>query len=147
MSISVKVTPKTKTVLLNLENAPKIHKRGIKKSLHEIGVLVGRENKRIITTGVRTGRVYRFRGQSHRASAPHEAPANRTGRLVKSYDYRVSGWREMRVGEDAPYAKFLEDGTKKMRRRQHLIRAINNVSGDAVRILYSNGIRGVSGKK
>lgn len=134
--ISVKVTKKSKSVLIDLSNMGGNLKKGAREALYDIGDIVGRENKRILTTGARTGRIYSFRGESHQASADGEAPASRTGRLYKSYDYRVASWHTMRVGEEADYAKYLEDGTRRMRPRPHLIRAINNKSGDAVRLLY-----------
>ena len=70
-----------------------------------------------------------------------EPPAKITGRLYQSYDYRVSSWHTMLVGEEASYAKFLEDGTRFIRPRQHVILAINNTSGTAVTIFYSYGKR------
>lgn len=150
MTIKISVHKKSKSILLDVPRQTKKHKKAIGKALHEIGLIVGRENKRIITTGARTGRVYRIRGVDHQASAPAEAPASRTGRLVKSYDYKVSGWHTMKVGESAPYAKFLEDGTRPMGgrlgARQHLIKAINNKSGDSVRAFYRYGKREIGAK-
>lgn len=136
MSISVKVDKRSQRVLLKIGKLDRDLKKALPSALHEIGSIVGRENKRIITTGKRSGRFY----GTHQASAEGEAPSSRTGALAKSYDYRVSSWHSMVVGESVPYAKFLEDGTRKMGgrtgARQHLIKAINNKSGDAVRILY-----------
>ena len=147
MTIKVSVHKKSKSVLLDVPRQTRKRKKGIGHALHEIGVLVGRENKKIITTGKRTGRTYTIRGKRHVASAPGEAPANRTGRLVKSYDYKVSGWHTMKVGEEAPYAKFLEDGTRpmggRMGARQHLIKAVNNKSGDSVRAFYRYGKKAI----
>ena len=141
--ISIKATKKTKTVLVDAGKHSKRLKKSTRLAMHEIGLIVGRENKRIITTGKRTGRVYSVAGRSHTASSPREAPASITGRLHKSYEYRVSSWHTMVVGESADYAKFLEDGTRNVRPRQHLIRAINNKSADAVRIFYTYGKRGL----
>ena len=141
MSITVTVTPKTKSVVANISKQHKLHKKAIKPALHEIGEIVLRENKRLITTGKRTGRRYNIAGRTHIASAFGEPPANRTGRLVKSGSYRVASWNSMIVGESASYAKFLEQGTRFMKPRQHLILAINNKSGDAVRIFYTYGKR------
>lgn len=146
MDISVKVDKRSERVLLDIGNAPRKIKRQLKPALNEIGALVGRENKRLITSGKRSGRVYNIAGRTHVASAFGEAPANITGRLHKSYDYRVSSWHTMKVGEGADYAKFLEDGTKFMKPRQHVILAINNTSGDAVNILYRYGKRAMGVK-
>jgi len=141
MTFSITVDKRGKKVLADIPKHLKKHRRGLNQALYEIGTLVGRETDRILTSGRRTGRLYMFRGSPHRASAFGEPPANRSGRLVRSYDYKVSGWHTLRVGEGAPYAKFLELGTKFMKPRQHLILAINNKAGDTLNafLRYTNG--------
>jgi len=139
MSITIRVHKKTERVLIDVRNQTKLHRKGIIKAFSEIGQLVGDETKRIIESGSRTGRLYKFNGRSHVASAFGEAPADRSGKLKKSYRYMRNGSSSMRVGETASYAKFLEDGTRRMKPRQHLILAINNKSGDAVRAFYRYG--------
>lgn len=134
--ISIKVTKKSKKVMVDVKHMNRRMKKGAREAMHDIGVIVGRENKRILTTGIRTGRVYMIKGVAHKASSKGEPPASRTGRLHKSYDYRVASWNTMRVGEQAPYAGYLENGTRRMLPRPHLIKAINNVSGKAVRLFY-----------
>ena len=42
----------------------------------------------------------------------------------------------MTVGESAPYAVYLEEGTFKMRPRPHMIVAANGIAGDAVNLMY-----------
>lgn len=82
------------------------------------GVLkIDREAKILIDRGPKTGRMY----GKHQASAPGEAPATDTGRLVKSIT-----WQTLRqglaadVGSPLPYAVFLEEGTSKMAARPWL---------------------------
>lgn len=70
-----------------------------------------------MVSGRKSGRVYRRRGGSHRASAPGEFPARDSGRLVRSIKKRVT-LREATVGTTMFYAKFLADGTSKMARRK-----------------------------
>lgn len=91
----------------------------------EVGVIVTNKLRYIIRNGPRTGRVYTFRGRKHQASAPGEAPANRTGRLANSVGYLASGPDDLQVGEEAEYAGFLERGTRKMAPRPHLQVAVN----------------------
>lgn len=131
----IKVTPKTKSVLLDIPKHKLKHKKQISDSLHEIGQITVNENQRILRTGRRTGRIYRIRGRDHVASAAGEPPALITGRLAKSAGYKASGWTELRVGQQAPYAAFLENGTRFIRPRVNLLLAVNNTSGTAVRIL------------
>ena len=119
-------TKKTKSVLAEIPKQTQYHQEGIREALHDVGEVVGRETKRLIKTGPKTGRIYIISGRRHQASAKGEPPANLTGRLMRSYNYRVSSWDEMTIGEEADYAKYLEDGTRKMAPRPHLIVAINN---------------------
>lgn len=140
--IKIKASKRSQVTLAEVHGLHLKHQDGIETALYTIGENVGLRTKQLITEGPKTGRVYRIRGADHQASAPGEAPANRTGRLVRSYDYNVHGFHQMEVGEDAPSAGWLEDGTKnangsvKMAPRPHLIRAINELQGDAINIFY-----------
>lgn len=132
---------RSKRVLVKFNKHEELHKQGIENALEDLGDIVGRENERIITTGARTGRLYRFNGRDHRASAPGQAPANRTGRLHKSYTYEAHGWQTMTIGEEADYAGFLENGTRRMAPRPHLIVAINATAAQAIELMYAQAIK------
>lgn len=136
MTIRIKPIKDAKKVIVGMTREYHKHQRGIENGLYVIGDLVGNRVKQLIKQGPKTGRVYRIRGANHQASAPGEAPANLTGRLAKSYNYNVHGPFQMEVGESAPYAGFLEDGTRKIKPRPHMIRAINETQGDAVRVFH-----------
>lgn len=136
MTIRIKPMKQAKRVIVGMPRELMRHQKGIENGLYVIGDVVGKRVKELLVQGPKTGRIYRFRGQDHQASAPGEAPATRTGRLVKSFNYNVHGPFQMEVGESAPYAGFLEDGTGKMKPRPHVIRAITETQGDAVRIFY-----------
>jgi HK97 gp10 family phage protein len=79
------------------------------------------EAKKSILSGEKSGRVYRRRTVAHRASAPGEAPASDTGRLVNS----ITGTYEpsetagvIRAGSGiVKYARMLEFGTSRMAAR------------------------------
>ena len=132
MSIVVRVNKRTESVLLEIDELKKCHEKNIKYALHNIGIILGREIERILTTGARTGRVYRFRGSEHVASAPGEAPATQTGALVNSYNFSVHGHKRMTVGESADHAVFMERGTRFIFPRQHVILGINNINRDTI---------------
>jgi HK97 gp10 family phage protein len=117
---------RNKQVLASIDDAPRKVRLGIRNSLIEIGRENVKHTRKIIKSPPKTGIFY---GQ-HRASAPGEAPANRTGRLVKSVSYRVFGWSEMQFGDKALYGKFLENGTVKMEPRPHLIKTVQQKSKD-----------------
>lgn len=70
-----------------------------------------------MVSGRKSGRVYRRRGRSHRASAPGEYPARDSGRLFRSIKKRVT-LHDATVGTTVFYAKFLADGTSKMAKRK-----------------------------
>jgi hypothetical protein len=136
--IAITVTPKTKSVLVEIPGLTKKFHGGIKDALHEIGPEILRETKRLIETGKKTGRTYRVAGMNHQASAPTESPAGRTGRLADSGEFKVKAHIQMEIGETADYAKFLEDGTRKMDPRQHLIRAVNGKARETENALYGH---------
>lgn len=112
-------------------------KIGIRKALYEIGSENVKYTRRLLTSGNRTGRVYRFRGRNHRASAPGEAPANRSGRLLRSIDYIVRSHKQMEFGDKVLYGKFLELGTSKMEPRPHLKTTVDKLARDAQETLNS----------
>lgn len=136
MTIRVKPIKSTKRVIVGMTQSVHRHQQAIQNGLHVVGDLVGRRNRQLIRQGPKTGRVYRINGRLHQASAPGEAPANLSGRLAKSYNYNVHGPSQMEVGQSAPYAGFLEDGTGRIRPRPNMIRAINDTQGDVVRAFY-----------
>jgi len=71
----------------------------------------------------KTGRIYSYKGKSHQASAPNEAPAVRSGSLLKSIfvkDTSVGLVNEFKIGSGLNYALFLEKGTKHMKPRPFL---------------------------
>lgn len=73
--------------------------------------------KRSIARGSKTGRVYRRGNRTHQASAPGQAPASDTGRLVNSIEFDKLGMLSAAVGSHLVYALHLEYGTRKMAAR------------------------------
>lgn len=80
----------------------------------------------------RTYRVYKGvsgglkRGRLHTASAPSETPAVITGEFRKSIDFEVRGNKRLEFGSGkdglASYAKYLEEGTSRMKARMPIQR-------------------------
>ena len=166
MTVSITITPKTKSVLIDVSNLEGTHKRGLYNALQEIGSEVVREVRRLIKNTPKTGRVYTIKGKQHQASAPWEAPASRTGRLLRSSRFKARNHQEMTVGETAEYAGYLEDGTpgKKIKGgpetrkdgtqkrtkggiapRPHLIVAVNNKVQDTVNSILDSVKREIRG--
>lgn len=91
------------------------------------------EGNSMIMDGQKTGRVYRRRGVEHQASAPGEAPASDTGRLVQS---ARSEYSPADLSGDAiwstEYAKAQEEGTAKMAPRPYARPALANKNAGIV---------------
>lgn len=79
----------------------------------------------LLTNPPKTGRVYRRRGVSHQASAPGEAPASDTGRLVGSRRivFDQANIRARLIFADKK-AAWLEHGTRRMLPRPWARRAL-----------------------
>ena len=99
--------------------------QGIKKKL-----AIGANDIRntIITemmTGPKTGKLYKKKSVTHQASAPGQSPAVDSGELISRIIFDVRDM-ELEVGAEAgaPYAEFLELGTKKMKARPWLDPAV-----------------------
>ena len=135
----IKMTPKTREVLISLHRQKALHEDHMRKALSSIGADVKKEIVRLIQTGPKTGRIYTINGRKHQASAPGESPANMTGRLAKGASYRTRNHLEMEVGISSRvgYANYLETGTKKMKPRPYLTRAVEANHRNAVLILQS----------
>ena len=105
-------------------------KNEIEKALYVSGKKVEADAKLSILSGQKSGRIYRRRTVVHRASAPGEAPASDTGRLVNSintYLNRLAGGLEAVVVAGrglAKYAQMLEFGTRKIAPRPFMAPAL-----------------------
>ena len=89
--------------------------------------LVLNDANRSIANGPKSGRVYKRGNVEHQASAPGEAPATDTGRLIASgragAEVKGDVIRAL-VEYKVDYAAYLEFGTRKMAPRPYLIPAI-----------------------
>jgi HK97 gp10 family phage protein len=104
----------------------KIAAEEVSKALYVSGKHVEKEAKQSILEGNKSGRTYKRGNVVHRASAPGEAPASDTGRLVNSINTEVSGL-EATVkagGGIVTYAKHLEHGTRHIAARPFMFPAL-----------------------
>ena len=90
-------------------------------ALYAGGLMVEANAKQKIMRGPKTGRTYKVRSVVRQASAPGEAPANQTGRLVNSITVEAQPSRKrvlVKAGGGAvEYAAMLEFGTAEMKAR------------------------------
>jgi hypothetical protein len=87
--------------------------------------IVENEAVRLIMEPPKTGKIYSRRGVQHQASAPGEAPASDTGRLVNSRRTElIAGSLRARLNFSTAYALPLELGTKRMEPRPYARRAL-----------------------
>ncbi len=97
------------------------HKDNIRHSLQEHGREVKTELKKVITTSVGNG--VHYAGQPNRSSSAGNAPVSQSGKLADSFLYRTAPmWLKIANKADnqgAPYATFLEEGTRKMKARPY----------------------------
>ena len=119
-------------------------KYGVQKALFKIGKDLQDIFRSQIISKNKTGKLYirrdrLGRGKRHQASAAGESPANRTGNYRKSVGFNVSGSSELRFGNSAEYAGFLEVGTSRMKARPGLCNAIKENERNTLREL-SDGI-------
>lgn len=99
-----------------------------RNTLYRMGKIIYTDAKGATKRGVRTGELFKYGRRRLNASAPGEAPQLRSGFLRKSLGFNVVGMTVLHVRDDAPYAGFLEDGTKKMKPRPFLRPAIDSWS-------------------
>lgn len=86
------------------------------------------ETRKNIIRGSKTGKTYKVPKTSrvYQASAPGEAPANRTGALAASYATHIVSHREAIVYSNLKYS-LIEFGTGDIRPRPHLRPAAQKV--------------------
>jgi hypothetical protein len=128
--------------MINIGQADKVFDREIRKALTEIGKDNVRHLQALIKNPPKTGRWYKFKGRPHQASAPFQAPADRSGDLRKTSGYRVYG-NKMEFGDRMPYGTYLEKGTSRMKPRPHLKRTVREKQRDNFMTLANTVHRGL----
>lgn len=108
-------------------------------ALNAAGLIVQNAARRAVLDGPKTGTIYNPRGKVvHQASAPGEAPASDTGRLVNSIVMRVDeGDLIALITAGTEYAPYLEFGTRKMAARPFLNPALTNNRPRIIQLMRS----------
>jgi HK97 gp10 family phage protein len=100
----------------------------VKKALFASAQYAEKEAKLSIASGQKSGRTYQRGTVTHRASAPGEAPASDTGRLINSISSHLNSVKGLESFVVAgrgivKYARMLEFGTAKMAARPFMFPA------------------------
>jgi len=135
--IRVKANAKNRKTEIKISGSRSDIQRGVLDAFYEIGRMNQRFLRKSILKRNKTGRLYKFRGRLHRASAPGEFPANRSGKLRKSVDYKVRS-NQMEFGVSEDYGKYLEEGTKNMKPRKLVVETARQTQRNAVNSLAGN---------
>jgi len=108
---TLKITPKTNSVLLNLSNMKKNSATAMSKSFTIISKMLEKTAKLGIKNPPKTGRIYIIKGQRHQASKKSEFPAYLSGELYNSINSKKFS-NKIIFGSTKDYGKYLEKGRK-----------------------------------
>ena len=112
-------------------------KRAMRQGWFKVGDKLIKTASKEMQAKNKTGRIYKYKGRKHRASAAGQSAANRSGHLRKSLGYKIKGHTQLEFGAKADYAAFLELGTYKMRPRPTLKNSIDVNEGNTATILQN----------
>jgi hypothetical protein len=111
----------------------KINKNISKELVDQVHLLLGKaatefekEMKQEIEYGAKTGNTYQRGNKTHTASAPGQAPASDSGKLVGSIRYEKKSNDKHEVSINSEYALALEVGTSRMAARPFITPALQN---------------------
>lgn len=107
----------------------------VEKVVLATGLEIQGDIKKRIQRGPATGRTYRKYNPNrlHTASAPGEAPATDTGRLVNSITFKDEGKASVSVFSLLAYARYLEFGTFEIAPRPSWVPAVEEARPKFVR--------------
>jgi len=120
-NITVNMDSQTKKVLIEKNGGIKLIKSGCRKALSEIGNIIKKKISEGIKSPPKTGKYYKYKSRKKRASINLELaeyPANRSGKLRRSINYKVNNKAQVIIGLSAEYAKYLEEGTGYVKKRK-----------------------------
>lgn len=147
MQAEVRIDPRSRKVIINIEGLRQLSTRSIRQAFYRIGKDLKATAAELILEKPKHGRFYwvmiRGRRRLHQASAPGEAPANMTGNLRRSLDFEVVGadrlefgYREnfdKSKGRGVIYGRRLEEGDDKISPRPGLLLSVKRNERNAIK--------------
>ncbi len=131
----ITLTSKGKKAVFSLLEAKKIFDNAARHGLLLVGKKVLKEARDGIKNPPKSGFFYKIRGRRHKASAPGQYPANTTGQLRRSVNFKVIGKDKMIFGAIAKHGLFMEKGTRFIEPRPFLARAAKDTEKEAAIIM------------
>ncbi len=128
MKVTVSKGQGNQAAFASIQGADNVTRQGIRRALQRLRYKLIKEASAAILNPQKNGKLYRLPGgRRHRASAPLQAPANRTGRLLRSVAAVMRGSQQLEFGylDSADYGGFLESGTRNMAPRPNLVFRVN----------------------
>lgn len=110
-----------------IEKYARKHRKKTEEALYASALVVQNEARRLVVQGPKSGRLYLKRGGkiAHRASAPGEPPASDTGTLARNIIVNAEfHLHRIRVIANTAYSGFLEYGTRRIKPRPFMFRAL-----------------------
>ena len=140
IKLDIKILKEGKEAIKSSKTIAARTRFGVEKALWRSGKDIQTEFRKQVLEKNKTGRIYirRIKGgarRRHRASAPGETPANRTGNYRRRFDFSVDGAHQLSIGNTAEYSGFLELGTRRMKQRPGLRNSIRSSERNIIRNL------------
>lgn len=124
----------------HIEQADARAHRYLGVALFDIGGRHVTHSKRLMDRQ-KSGKQYKINGKGHTASAPGQAPANISDKLKNSIDYTVHANNELIFGYRStvgtPYGKYLEFGTKTIKKRPNIFATATHKQKQTHRLLIA----------
>lgn len=122
----IRLTSSSKQELDGLDKIKKTFQNGINHGLTRVGKLVVKFATAGIKNPPKTGVQ---RSGRNRASSPGEFPADQTGELRRSINFKVQGGsKKMIFGAKKLHGKFLEKGTRSIEPRPFIDRTVKDTN-------------------
>lgn len=103
--------------------------------LYRVGKVLEKTASDGILRATKTGRYYKYKGKTYRASSAGQYPANVSGKNRRSIGFDVIGKKQMRFGARVGYSEYLVKGTRNMEKRDFLYYAYQDSLPEQKKIL------------
>lgn len=125
---TMRLDPRSKGVFIRMTQLNKYNKIALTEAFTDIGAELVRRTKNRIVGEVKTGRKYRRlvdgTWQTRQASSPGQTPALIQGDYYRGLGFTPRGHFGLTFDNTSRHSEFLENGTRKMKKRPGMKNAI-----------------------